>query len=37
MERLVKVYRAHWERSSEEMLQLISKYTKGTVRVTLGM
>jgi DNA-binding GntR family transcriptional regulator len=37
MERLVKVYRAHWERSSEEILQLISKYTKGTVRATLGM
>ena len=25
MERLVKVYLAHWERSSDEMLQLISK------------
>ena len=37
MERLVKVYRAHWERSSVEMLQLISKYTKGTDRATLGM
>jgi len=37
MERLVKVYCTHWERSSDEMLQLISKYTKGTVRASLGM
>ena len=37
MERLVRVYSDHWERNSEEMLQLISKYTKGTVRASLGM
>ena len=36
-ERLVQVYSAHWQRSSDEMLQLISKYTKGTVRASLGM
>jgi len=36
-ERLVQVYSAHWQRSSDEMLQLISKYTKGTVRASWGM
>lgn len=37
MEHLVRVYSDHWERSSEEMLQLISQYTKGTVQASVGM
>ena len=37
MEHLVQVYSDHWERNSEEMLQLITKYTRGTIRASLGM
>ena len=34
---LDKLLRDHWDRSSEEILMLVSKYTKGTVRASLEM